>query len=283
MNLQYLKFFYTIAKAGSFMKAAEELDYAQSNLSARIKQLEAELGAELFIRTRTGVELTDKGAQLLPYAEQLLSLSQEAESILSSDVLRTNALRIGAMESAAVSFLPAILTGFHQAYPDVRLTVSTGTTRTLLQRLENHELDCVLTGGTVQNDALAFRTIRQEELVLLSAKCPVSADSWKEQLNRPLLVFPYGCSYRQRLEAILSDQGVLPSEVIEFTSLGAILSSVSAGLGIALMPRSAVSAFAGSGSLSQHPLPGPYKTIEISLAYRKDDPNQTLSDLLDRF
>ena len=157
MNLQYLKYFYTIAKAGSFVKAAEELDYAQSNLSARIRQLESELGAELFVRTKTGVTLTEQGAALLPYAEQLLSLSEEAESVLSLNMIRTDALRIGAMESAAVSFLPAILNDYHTAHPDVRLTVSCGTTGKLLERLRKHELDCAFVGGIPQDDDLSCR------------------------------------------------------------------------------------------------------------------------------
>ncbi len=280
MNLQYLNYFYTIAKAGSFMKAAEELDYAQSNLSARIKQLEKETGAELFVRTKNGITLTDKGAQLLPYAERLLSLAREAESVMSSDELRTGSLRIGAMESAAVSFLPSVLTAFHQADPEIRLTVSAGTTRALLNRLEKHELDCAFVSGSSENQQIEFCPVRKEELVMLTESLPVTGTSWKELLCKPLLVFPYGCSYRQRLEAILSDQGLFPSEIIEFTSLGAILASASAGLGIALLPSSAVSVFAGANRLSSHPLPPQYGAVEISLAFRKNDPNRTLQDFI---
>ena len=80
MDLQVLNFFSVIAAEGSFLGASQKLGYAQSNLSTKIKQLETELGAELFHRTKQGVTLTEEGAVLLEYTDKILRLASEARS-----------------------------------------------------------------------------------------------------------------------------------------------------------------------------------------------------------
>ena len=281
MNLQYLKYFYAIARTGSFVKAAEELNYAQSNLSARIRQLEQELGTPLFVRSKKGVTLTEKGQQLLPYAQQLLALSYEAESLVSSSEIQTRFLRIGAMESSAITFLPSILADFHRQVPEVKLSLSTGISRTLTESVRNYEMDCAFVAGKLMDEDLNFRYVRDEELVIISEKTVESDSSWKDMLGESILVFPQGCSYRQRLESIIEAQGMLPGETLEFSSLGSILASVAAGMGIAIFPRSVASVFVQGHSLSLHPLPERYSRIQIYAVSRAKDYNQTLKRFLE--
>lgn len=281
MNLQYLKYFYAIARCGSFVQAAKELNYAQSNLSARIKQLEQDLGTSLFIRSKKGVTLTEKGQQLLPYAQKLLSLSNEAESLLSSSEIQTGSLRIGAMESSAITFLPSILADYHRQIPKVNLSLSTGISRTLTNNVKNYELDCAFVAGKLMDDDLLFQYVRDEELVILSEKADISDSSWKDMLEKSILVFPFGCSYRQRLLSVIEEQGLLPGEIMEFSSLGSILTSVAAGMGIAIFPRSVASVFVQSDSLSVHPLPEKYSRIQIYVVSRIKDHNQTLRKFIE--
>ena len=85
MDLQALRYFRIVAREGSFSQAAQKLNYAQSNLSTKIRQLEGELETPLFRRHAHGVTLTEKGESLLAYADRLVHLLEEAESVVRDD------------------------------------------------------------------------------------------------------------------------------------------------------------------------------------------------------
>ena len=231
MDLTLLNYFYTVAREGSFMAAAEKLDYAQSNLSMRIKQLEEMAGAELLIRGRNGVTLTEKGQVLYSYADKLLALSEEAESAVKGEEYSTGRVTITAMESAAVTFLPGLLAKFHKKYPDTSVKVITGTSDAGVRAVLANDTDMAVAVGENSHEDLFSNPLRKEELVLVTDRSDQESDL-KKLLARPLLVFPSGCAYRRVLERMLADYGIAAVHTMEFTSLGAILASVSAGLGI---------------------------------------------------
>lgn len=265
MDLQTLRFFRAVASEGSMSKAAQKMNYAQSNMSTKITQLEKELQTELFYRYNHGVSLTPKGEQLLNYTVKLLNLAEETELALKDDGTARGELAIGSMESSAVTILPELLSVYHRENPNVALTVTTGTTEELLKQVLNHSLDGAFVAGPVCHPRLAAKSVRQEHLVLISDSVSETAD-----LQRPMLVFPSGCSYRRTLEHWLREEGVFPDEVIEFNSLGAIIASVSAGLGVSLFPRSVVSAYTASGTVRCHEIPERYAVIPTMFIYRQD-------------
>jgi len=119
VDLQALRYFQAVAKAGSISKAAREMNYAQSNLTARIQQLESDLKTQLFYRHHRGTALTDKGKILLSYAEKIFQLLDEAQNVLSDDHTPRGPLAIGSMETTAAVRLPKWLSGFHRKYPEV--------------------------------------------------------------------------------------------------------------------------------------------------------------------
>lgn len=275
MDLQILKYFCTIAKEKTFLKAARKLDYAQSNLSVRIQQLEKEMGVELFIRNSSGVSLTEKGAVLLRYAEKILSLADEAKcAVQDTSVVRDN-LRIGSLESSAVSFLPRLLSKFHAANPNVKVSVSTGNSKVLTQKLLKNELEGAFIAGPSEHPELLNIPVRKETLVLLTDLSLKSMET-RELLRQPLIVFPYGCYYRQILENWLIDENIISNQIVELSSLGSILASISAGLGIGLLPKTAIQAFTASQALASHEVPEPYRTVEIKFIYRKSQWNDVI-------
>ena len=275
MDLQTLKYFCTIAKERTFLRAARKLDYAQSNLSVRIQQLEKEMGVELFIRNSSGVSLTEKGAVLLRYAEKILSLADEAKcAVQDTSVVRDN-LRIGSLESSAVSFLPRLLSKFHAANPNVKVSVSTGNSKVLTQKLLKNELEGAFIAGPSEHPELLNIPVRKETLVLLTDLSLKSMET-RELLRQPLIVFPYGCSYRQILENWLIDENIISNQIVELSSLGSILASISAGLGIGLLPKTAIQAFTASQALASHEVPEPYRTVEIKFIYRKSQWNDVI-------
>ena len=126
MEIRDLTIFVTVAKTGSVTKAAEQLGYVQSNITARIQHLENKLGTPLFHRLPRGVTLTSSGETLLRYAERILNLCHEAEQAVQDSETPSGTLRIGAMETTTATRLPAILAKYHEAFPDVELSLTTG-------------------------------------------------------------------------------------------------------------------------------------------------------------
>ena len=120
MDLVALQIFKTVAEEGGITRAAVKLHRVQSNVTTRIKQLEASLGTALFLRQNRRLSLSAEGRRLLAYADQLLRLSSEAQAALRDGVPR-GVLRIGTLESTAATRLPPVLSRFHRAYPEVRV------------------------------------------------------------------------------------------------------------------------------------------------------------------
>lgn len=281
MDLQTLKVFRIIASEGSVSKAAQKLNYAQSNLSMKISQLEKELQTTLFYRHNRGVSLTPKGEVLFQYATALLNLANEAEGALRDDGAAKGKLSIGSMESTAISFLPNFLSEYHAANPDVSLTVQTGTTEKCIRGVLEYTLDGAFVAGPVQHPELCSIPVRTEQLMLITDRSCSEVITQEELLGQTLLVFPQGCSYRRVLERWLESEALFPQKIIEFNSLGAIIASVSAGLGVSLFPASVVETYAERGALRCHAIPPQYANVPTVFVYRKSAfPEQALRQVL---
>lgn len=238
VELRDLRLFVTVARTGSMTKAAEQLGYVQSNVTARIQHLEAQLQTTLFYRGARGVTLTSQGQLLLSYAEQILRLTDQARQALAASSRPHGPLRIGSMETTAAVHLPALLTAFHRDCPDVELTLRTGPTDELLRLVLDYELDGAFVAGPIDHPELEQDTMLVETLAFITGH-PI--DDWSTPgIPRTLLVFRSGCSYRARLEQWVRTRGWLPVKILEFGTLEAILGCVEAGMGISLIPLSVV-------------------------------------------
>lgn len=270
MDIQTIRIFQTVAKEGSFSAAAHQLNYAQSNISIKIQQLEADMHSALFYRHNRGITLTPKGSLLLEYTEKILSLLDETSSAMLEDGIARGPLSIGSMETVASVYLPKILATYHKNCPNVALSLRTGTTTDSLELLLSHELDLAFVAGTINHPDLAQITFKTESLVLVTGNLQTCIESWKDIANQTLLVFPYGCTYRKNLEQFLLHEGITPERIIEFNSLGAMIASICAGLGVSLLPSTIVSNYLKDNLMSTYPIPEAYSVIPTVIAYRKD-------------
>lgn len=270
MDLQALKFFKAVAKLGSISKAARELNYAQSNLTARIQQLESDLQTKLFYRHHRGTTLTDKGKVLLSYTDEIFQLFDEVRNVMSDDQTPKGPLVIGSMETTAAVRLPPILSKFHREYPAVDLTLKTGPTEQNVQGVLQYELDGAFVAGPIEHPDLTYKTVIEEQLVLVTDVFHQPLSSVKEIQNRTLLVFRDGCSYRARFEDWLHYEGVIPEKIMELGTLDGIIGCVSAGLGISLLPRSVVDKHVKDNLLIQHLIPNRFGKVKTLFIYRKD-------------
>lgn len=275
MEFKDLEIFQMVATKGTITDAAKELSYVQSNITSRIKKLEAEMNTALFNRHNRGMTLTPEGKKLLVYAEKILSLTNEMKKVVQSKTEPAGKLEIGTVET--VIRLPAILSSYSKKYKNVDLSLLTGVTEQLRNDVLHHRLDGAFVTEIDQHPELVSHNVFEEELVLLSDS---SKTSIEQLVGEPILCFSEGCGYRARLAKWYKDQNITPQKIMEFGTLETILGSVSMGLGITFVPKSAVGHLEKRRLVHCHYLPEKYSRINTIFVRRKD---AYLTSTLERF
>ena len=148
-----------------------------------------------------------------------------------------------------------ILTAYTQAYPEVALVVTTGTSCSLVEDVLAHRLDGAFVAGPVHHADLLEVPVFREELMLITSPSLRDLDDLDRQRDLKIIVFRHGCSYRQRLENLLTQRGIQTAKALEFGSLDAILGCVAAGVGITLLPKAVVASSRKEGLVLAHELP----------------------------
>ena len=243
MELTDLLTFSAVARNGGITRAADELNTVQSNVTQRVKALEAEIGTALFERHSRGMTLTGAGRRLLPYAQRMAALSREALLAARDDGEPKGPLAIGSLETTAAVRLPALLAEFHRRFPAVRLTLKTATTADLVAAVLDGALDGAFVAGPIEHADLAATIAFREELVLVSAKRfnnLAALRAGTPESGPTALVFRTGCTYRQRLEQVFSDFGWPSAARFELGTLDGMIGCVAAGMGVTLLPRAVV-------------------------------------------
>ena len=145
MDIRGLNIFMEVAELGSFTRAGEKLGYSQPTISFQIKQLEKELGVQLFDRIGHAVSLTDAGRGALRYAQEICHLSQEMVMDTSGYREPTGVLRLGMPDSLCEPLIAGHFHAFRSRYPKISLQIFTGDTGQLLGLLDHNEADLILT------------------------------------------------------------------------------------------------------------------------------------------
>lgn len=284
MDLTDLQTFAAVARTGGITRAADELNTVQSNVTARIRDLEHELGAVLFNRHPRGVTLTRAGRQLLPFAAEAARVVDAARRAVADGPEPSGSLRIGTLETTAAVRLPPILTEYCRAYPEVDLSVSTGTTGALTADVLEHRIDGAFVAAPVDHPDLVGEVIVTEELVLVTAPHIRDVEALRRRrdgdtLSTPDLkqagplkavVFRTGCTYRRTFEAVLAERGLGGIRWLEFGTLDGIIGCVGAGLGITLLPYAVVAGKARAGLVATHALPAAQARVDTLFIRRRD-------------
>ena len=281
LDLDALQIFKAVADQGGVARAAAHLNRVQSNVSTRLKQLETSLGTPLFRRQNRRLVLSDQGRVLLSYADRLLRLSDEAQSAVRDGALQ-GVLRIGTMESTAAARLPPILAAYHEAWPKVRIELVTGTSGALAAKVRNYEIEAAFVAQPFPADGLAAMDAFKEELALISPLAWAPIRSAKDLVNRSVIAFAAGCSYRRILESWLNQEGIAPDKVMEFASYHAIVACVAAGTGVAIVPRSVLAVLGAEHSVRVGALSGSHGHALTQLVWRADDDTPALQALRSR-
>ena len=231
-----LRIFNEVAHSKSISKAAENMGYVQSNITAHIKKLEKELNTTLFLRHNKGVTLTEEGKKLLEQSEHIISL---LDNTAKSFCRTSKSIKIGTTQTIAGYVLPQCLIEYQNKFPNTSLSVVTQNHSEMEKQLIKEELDFVLT-NSLRVFSNARKIFQLKETLLLIT--PNSCKSLDDICNFPVIVnHVESCPYRSALlDWLLLHHSTHP-KIIEMDTVEAIINTVSMSGGISLLPQNTIS------------------------------------------
>jgi DNA-binding transcriptional LysR family regulator len=275
MEFRQLEIFRILARELSFTRAAEKAHCVQSNVTVQIRGIEQELGVPLFERLGKQVRLTMHGHRLVPYAEKILHLLEEASIVTVGGDNPAGTLYIGSPESVLTYRLPPVLQVFRSLYPEVDLAFRASGTKEMIPQLERGELDLGLViDDTFEDPRLHVEALCPEPLSLLAhPDHPLLHHprlAARQLADQSFLLTDAGCAYRSKLEKALARAQVIPKAVMEFTSVETIKQCATLGMGIACLPAIVADSEITAGKLAALPWSGSDLTMRTLVVWHKD-------------
>jgi len=278
MELRHLRFFVSVAEELHFSRAAERLHTSQPHVTRQIRDLEREVGVPLLVRNRRHVELTEAGRAFLEEARQAIAQAERSVQVAQQAARgERGRLSIGFANS---ELIPDILRAFRQRYPEIKLELQELTTAEQVRALRDGRLHAGILVPGVQDEALVVETIREEPLVVvLPENHPLLAE---RSVPLPALAaesFIF-CPYRlnehvyERILGLCQRAGFTPKVLEEASPKQTILGLVAAGFGVSLVAASIQEG--GRSGVAYRPLRGIHPTVEVAVAWRKDEKSATL-------
>ncbi len=231
MDSNLLKIFISVANNKSISLGANELGFAQSNVTSRIKQLEKSLDCTLFHRVPKGVILTNEGERLYKHAVEIVKKVEVAISDIQNQQHQKK-LIVGSTDCNAAVRISSFLMKLHEDFPKMQMELLTGTTRDMIQLILNYKVDIAFVSGEPKDDELIILKKYEEEIAILEPK--------EENTPNVILSFKEGCAYDEFLKNYYQKKGENIEKSLSFGSLETILACVKSGMGKTLLPTNLV-------------------------------------------
>ncbi|AZD61103.1 LysR family transcriptional regulator YneJ [Pseudomonas chlororaphis subsp. aurantiaca] len=276
MDLVQLEIFKAVAEQGSISAAAQLIHRVPSNLTTRIKQLEQDLGVELFIREKSRLRLSPAGWSFLDYARRILDLVQEARLTVAGEEPQ-GPFSLGSLESTAAVRIPALLAAYNQKHVKVELDLSTGPSGTMIDGVLSGRLTAAFVDGPVLHPSLEGVPVFDEEMVIIAPLGHAPITRGRDVNGESIYAFRANCSYRHHFERWFSEDAAVPGKIHEMESYHGMLACVSAGAGLALMPRSMLESMPGCGTVSIWQLAQPFRFLQTWLIWRRGTVSRSLT------
>ena len=242
MDFDDLRLFLHLSRSLHFGRTSQECHISASALSRSIQRLEQDVGEQLFDRDNRSVELTRAGARFARFAADTLAEWERVSVELSAPTERLQGqISIFATVTACQSFLPELLSRFRQAYPDIRIRLETGYAADALAMLENNSVDITVAALPPKvPKALVTRVVTYTPLIFVgpTRPCDVSRRIEEQPIDwaaLPLVLPAFGLA-RKALDRWLKARAIGPNVYSEVTGNEAILSLVSTGCGVGVVP-----------------------------------------------
>jgi DNA-binding transcriptional LysR family regulator len=273
MDLRQLQCFCAVARHRHFTRASEELGLSQSSVSHHIRQLEASLGVELFVRTSRAVRLTRAGETLLPRAEEIAGQLTAAESEMQQFTgLMRGRLVLGTMRALGPIQLPRLLRAFSERYPGIDIAMREHTTERMLEMLATGELDAAFIQAPEQLvPGVKTHTLHVEDFVIvvgpdhrLAARKEVALS---ELAREDFIVFTRGTGIDTAFRNACREAGFEPHAKFESSALQTVRALAAAGLGVTMLPRSFAEDEASATVIRMSP-PAPIRRVALAWSER---------------
>lgn len=255
VNLDLYKIFYYVAKNKNITKTANELMITQPGISKSIKNLEEQFGCSLFIRTKSGVILTDEGKIFYDQIKQAMEIIDNAEQRLLEMVnLEYGYLNIGVSNTLTKKYLLPYIEEFHNKYPSIKITIFTNPTFTLLQKLRNGTIDFIILNMpyAIPADCESYKLIDIQDCFIASDKYIELKDKvipLNEISNYPLILISKGSNTRYALDNYCSKLGFTLNPEMDLSSYSLVTEFAKIGMGVGIATKEFLDEEFNSGTL----------------------------------
>ena len=241
MEIRNLITFVHVAELNSFTKAAQLLDYSQSTISFQIKQLENELGCLLFERINHTLILTDRGKELLEYAQKVSRLTDEFRQQLNEEREVSGDLHIVSPDSVCEAMLLDNFADFHRRYPNIRIKFSTADTINMFRMLDRNEADIMLTldSHVYHKDYIIAKECQMSTHFVVGACSPLAKKSQialEELIRQPFILTEKGMGYRGVLDKYLEQRSLEIQPVLEISRTDIITHLLENSTAVSFLP-----------------------------------------------
>ena len=276
INLNLYKTFYDVAKCGSISKAAQKSFTSQPAISKSIKKLEEELGVKLFYRNLNGVELTDRGKDLLYFVEKSFNNLIIAErNMLETENLERGKLSIGMPSNVGSFFLFDKIMDFHKKFPNIEITIITGSTSSLIGLLDTHKVDFVIDTSPINarlDEGIKVTKLKEVQYCFIAKKDSTLLDtnnikSLSDLKKHPLILPIPGTANRNDLDDVLKKNNIDIQNVINIHTSEMIISAVKKDLGIGYVIRNLVENEIDNNEIEVLNIKETLPTVEINILY----------------
>ena len=255
MLLNQITAFIETARRQSVSRAAEALFISQPALTARLKGLESDLGAELFVRGPRGMRLTDAGNAFLPYAVRALeTLTDGRMQVNALERGGAGRLAIGAAPAVSTYVLPALLKRFSEGYPRVSVSVRTGHSEEILDLVLREQVTLGLVRALQHPEIMSTPLYEDRLILVVEPSHPFAREGrirMKDLADEQLIQFDRTSSYHDLTSALFVTAGVSPAARMELDNIDAAKKMVEQGFGVALLPQTSVADELEGGSLAE--------------------------------
>lgn len=276
LNFHHLEVFYAVARHLNFSRAAEELYISQPAVSKHVKDLERDLGVDLFRRNGRRVELTDAGRLVYDYAGHALVLTEGLRRALAEmHSPGRGSLRLTATYALATYVVPRVLASFQAAYPDVQLSLQVSNKGTAIRQVLQHQADIGIIDCQAIPPEVQWQRFARVPVALLASPAHQPAGGivdLVELSQETIITEEKGSDTREALEAELERLRVRPARMLEIGNIEAIKRAVAAGLGVAFLPRICVAAELGRGDLIELAAQGFSLETQLGVVFARGRP-----------
>jgi DNA-binding transcriptional LysR family regulator len=273
MDIRSLRYFLSVVRSGSVSAAAEENFVTQPAVSLQLRKLETTVGQRLFVRRGRKLAPTAAGLALAARAEEIVGSMDALDAELRGlNQLEHGHLRMGNTDAASVYVLPEVYRTFHRSYPGVRIEITIGDTRHLLDALASARIELATATLPVEGPGLVVRPIYREDLVPVAHPGHPLASHRRVSLHdlaeEGIIAYPAGSTTRRMVDAVFEAKRVSVRARMEISSPEAMKRLAQAGLGVTILPRPVVTAEIRRKALKLIALDGVRFEREIGIVHR---------------